>query len=64
MNKIKVWLYKSSNPIIHKDSMSYQKGSLFCVYEPKKQTVFKYPIEHIWRIQENYPDSDREHKDE
>ncbi len=61
-NTIKVWLYKQNHPIIHEKAKSYQKGDLFCVYEEENKRTFKYPIIHIWRIEESYPDEQRAHK--
>lgn len=55
--EIIVWLVNSSQPIIHKDSTAYQKGSFYCVYDLDANIVFKYPVDHIWRISESYPQS-------
>jgi len=62
VNTIKVWSLLQNHPIIHENAKSYQKGDLFCVYEPEKQRTFKYPLVHIWRIEETYPDEQRAHK--
>jgi len=64
INDIKVWLYKQNHPIIHLDAKTYEKGSFFCVYEPSNKKTFKYPVMHIWRVQESYPDDQRAHKEE
>jgi hypothetical protein len=58
---IKVWLNKSSAPIVHENAISYEKGHLYCVYEPENKRTFKYPISHIWRTEESYPDEMRAH---
>ena len=63
VNEIKVWLYPQNHPIIHENAKTYQKGDLFCVYEPDNKRTFKYPIMHIWRIEESYPDTQRAHKE-
>ncbi len=61
--EIQVWLLEQNHPIIHQNAKSYQKGDMFCVYEPERQTTYKYPVAHIWRVKEGYPDSIREHKE-
>ena len=58
---VKVWLDLSGEPIIHNGAISYQKGDFFCVYEEDKERVFKYPIAHIWRIEESYLPEQRAH---
>ena len=60
-NTIKVWLYPQNHPIVHEGAKSYQKGDLFCVYEEQNKRTFKYPIMHIWRVEESYPDEQRAH---
>lgn len=56
--KVTIWLKESSQPIIHEKAINtYEKGSLFCVYE--EGIVHKYPIANIWRIADEYPNSDR-----
>ncbi len=59
-----VWNEKQNNPIIHRNAKTYEKGGMFCVYEPEKQVTYKYPISNIWRIRETYPDTIREHKEQ
>ncbi len=61
-NTIKVWLNLQNHPIIHECAKSYQKGDLFCVYEEQNKRTFKYPIIHIWRIEETYSDEQKAHK--
>lgn len=53
MKRIEVWLYESSNPMIHIAKSTYTKGILYCVYT-EDEKVFKYPIQHIFRIVEDY----------
>jgi hypothetical protein len=61
--EIQVWLQEQNHPIVHQNAKSYQKGDLFCVYEPEKQVTFKYPISKIWRVREGYPNETREEMD-
>ena len=58
---VKVWLDLSGEPIVHDKAISYQKGDFLCVYEEEKERVFKYPITHIWRIEESYLAEQRAH---
>ena len=58
---VQVWLERQNHPIEHKNAKTYQKGSLFCVYEPDRQVTYKYPIDKIWRVREGYPNETREH---
>jgi biotin synthase-like enzyme len=53
MKIVEVWLYQTSEPIVHEAKNTYQKGSMFCVYCTNGK-VYKYPIEHIFRIVEDY----------
>ncbi len=47
-----VHLYTQSECIVHKNlENTYEKGSLFCVLF-KDGRVMKYPLQHIFRIQE------------
>jgi hypothetical protein len=50
---VEVWLYQTSEPLIHNAKNTYTKGELFCVYCADER-VFKYPIVHIFRIVEEY----------
>ena len=51
--KIEVWLYRTSEPIVHDAKSTYQKGDLYCVY-CEDERVFKYPLTHILRVIEGY----------
>ena len=53
MKDVQVWLYETSEPIVHKAKNTYTKGRLYCVY-CEDETVFKYPLQHIFRIVEGY----------
>lgn len=51
---VSVHLKEQSQPILYENVInSYEKGSFFCVYT-KDDTVFKHPIDSIWRIKEDY----------
>ena len=58
---VQVWNDKQNHPIVHRNAKTYEKGSMFCVYEPENKVTFKYPIAGIWRVREGYPDETREH---
>lgn len=50
--KIEVQLYTQSHPIeINNVRNAYTKGSLYCVMLTNG-TVYKFPLEHIFRIKE------------
>lgn len=51
--KIKVWLKETAQPMEHEALNAYTKGPLYVVYVDKN-TVYKYPLDNIWRIQETY----------
>jgi len=53
--EVTVWLAQNSQPIIHKNCTAYQKGDFYCVFHPDDGMVFKYPVQHIWRVAESYP---------
>ena len=53
MKKVEVWLDETSEPIVHDAKSTYTKGPLYCVY-CEEDTVFKYPIMHIFRVCEEY----------
>jgi hypothetical protein len=51
--KVEIWLMQSSQAMIHENAgNTYTKGDLFCVYDTDKKIVFKYPVDHIFRIVE------------
>ncbi len=58
---IKVWLNLSNEPVIHEKAQDYQKGDLLCVFEVERGKVFKYPIDDIWRVEEDYPAEQQAH---
>jgi len=50
---VKVHLYSQSEPVEIKNVLNtYQKGDLFCVFLIDKITVYKFPVQHIFRITE------------
>lgn len=56
--KVEIHLNEQSQPIVVENVINtYQKGDLFCVY--CKDEVYKFPINHIFRIKENYKDEGR-----
>ena len=54
--KVSIQLKESSQPIIHEFTNTYTKGYLYCVYNSATDDTYKYPIENIWRIKEDYGD--------
>ena len=51
--EVKVHLYTQSEPVIMTDVRNtYQKGDLYCVMLNDGKTVYKFPIQHIFRIKE------------
>lgn len=50
--EVLVHLYSQSSPVVIKNvSNTYQKGDLYCVLI-KEGTVYKFPLQHIFRITE------------
>jgi hypothetical protein len=52
MITVQIHLKHTSQPIVHEASNAYEKGSCYCVHVDTQ--VFKYPLDNIWRIQEDY----------
>jgi len=57
--KIAVWLKETSMPkVFEKAINAYQKGDLYCIFwineEYPKGHVTKYPLNNIWKIDEEY----------
>ncbi len=51
---VKIRLEKASQPIFISEVLNtYQKGSFYCVYTLDKK-VRKFPIDHIFDIEEDY----------
>ena len=53
LKKVEVWLYETSEPLVHRAINTYTKGPFYCVYCPENK-VIKYPVQHIFRIIEGY----------
>ena len=51
--EVRVHLYTQSEPVVMADVRNaYQKGDLYCVMLNDGKTVYKFPIQHIFRITE------------
>jgi len=51
--KVEIWLLLSSQAMVHENvGNTYTKGDLFCVYDTEKKVVWKYPVDHIFRVVE------------
>ena len=53
MKKVEVWLYETSEPLVHEAKSTYTKGPLYCVYCTDGNVV-KYPVQNIFRVFEGY----------
>lgn len=59
MITVKIRLMETSRPIIHKNVINaYTKGRLYCVYCDDNK-VYKYPIEHIFSVTEDYSSEEK-----
>jgi hypothetical protein len=53
--KVEIYLQKASQRIIFENvTNTYQKGDFFCVYLKKENKVYKYPINSLFNIKEDY----------
>lgn len=55
--RVSVQLDETSQPILHENVVStYTKGPLYCVLVQSGDAgqVYKYPIEHLFRVTESY----------
>lgn len=50
--KVEVELKETSQKLKYNAVNTYQKGSLYCIYDGKN--VYKFPLNNIWRITEGY----------
>ena len=51
--EVRVHLYTQSEPVVMTDVRNaYQKGDLYCVMTNDGKTVYKFPLQHIFRIKE------------
>ena len=53
MKKVEVWLYETSEPLVHDAKSTYTKGPFYCVYD-EDGVVTKYPVVKIFRAVEGY----------
>jgi hypothetical protein len=51
--KVMIQLAETSQPIEHNAANTYTKGAFYCVYV-LEQGVYKYPLDHIFRVVEDY----------
>ena len=51
---VKIWLKGLNVPIIYDRAQTYQKESLFCIRDLDTESVIKYPISDIFRVEESY----------
>ena len=63
MNKIEIQLLQSSQPIVYEKTINaYTKGNLYCILfinSKKERVTHKFPLMNIFRIIEEYPNSER-----
>lgn len=53
--KVAVWLDETSQPLNFDNvANTYTKGDLFIVYEKDKNKVTKFPVQHLFRVEETY----------
>lgn len=53
--QVKVHLYSQSEPVVRDNVRNtYQKGDLYCIMMNDGKTVYKFPLQHIFRITEIY----------
>jgi hypothetical protein len=61
---VKVFLQLCNVPFIHEYAQTYQKGDMFCVLELHNCRVFKYPVNSIFRVEEDYMNELQAHPEE
>ena len=56
MKLIRIWLKETSQVIEHRFINTYQKGDMFCICTSDEtgKFVYKYPIQNIFRVVEDY----------
>lgn len=53
--KVEIYLQRASQRIVfEKATNSYQKGDFFCVFLAEENKVYKYPMDTIFNIKEDY----------
>ena len=55
MIEVKVWLVHNSVPQVYEVRAAYEKGRFYCL--DLGDRVLKYPITHLWRVEEAYPET-------
>jgi len=58
---VKIWFDRSSVPITYIADSTYQKGDMFCI--GYNEQVDKYPIAHIFKVNEDNFTSSQPFKD-
>jgi hypothetical protein len=60
---VEIQLKESSNPIVYENAINaYTKGPLYCVLfvnSSGRRVTHKFPVQSIFRIIEDYPESKR-----
>jgi hypothetical protein len=56
--KVSIHLKETSQPFDHTAEAAYTKGPFYCVKVGER--VYKYPLANIWRVAEDYGESQRE----
>ena len=61
--RVQIWLDKLNQSILIEAESTYQKGDMFCVKYKGRDKVKKYPINHIFCVdEENFVHSHEEDK--
>jgi len=61
--EVKIHLRDQAEPVVIGNVRNaYQKGDLYCVMLVDSQIVYKYPIQHIFRITESQAHDDSRSK--
>ena len=53
MKEVEVHLYTQSSPVVITEVRNaYTKGDMYCVMFGESQAVYKFPLQHIFRVLE------------
>lgn len=53
--KVEIYLNETSQRIVYEHATNtYTKGPFYCVYLKDENTVYKYPVDHIFNVKESY----------
>lgn len=53
--KVQIYLMETSQRIEFKNATNtYTKGPFYCVYLKEENKVYKYPVDHIFNVCEDY----------